>query len=95
MKLYGAPMFPFVQHVLLTARFRGCDLALAVPGGGLCSPEMSALLPLWRIPVLVLARWCCANRRRTAGARTHPIAGRTFGAIHNGFAAMLANKRAA
>ena len=53
LKLHGVAMSPFVQRVLIAAQIKGVDLELvALPAGGLGSPEFAALSPMRRIPVL-------------------------------------------
>lgn len=53
MILYGVIFSPFVQRVLLAARFKGHDLALTPPpGGALSSPAFAAISPMGRIPLL-------------------------------------------
>jgi glutathione S-transferase len=53
MKLYGSIASPFVARAVLTARFKGLDLALSdAPGGGIKSPEYLAINPLGKMPAL-------------------------------------------
>ena len=55
MQLYGSLASPFVQRVLMAARAKGTDLAVApLPGGSMQAPEFLAISPMGRIPVLAL-----------------------------------------
>lgn len=55
MILYGSPVSPFVQRVLIAAAVKGHRLPVgAPPGGTMQAPEFLAIAPLGRIPVLAL-----------------------------------------
>lgn len=52
MKLYGALASPYVARVVLVARYKGLELPLEMPAGGLKSPDYLAINPLGRMPTL-------------------------------------------
>lgn len=53
MKLYGAPLSPYVARVLLAIRFKGLDIPVVpAPGGGLKSPDYLAINPYGKMPAL-------------------------------------------
>jgi glutathione S-transferase len=59
MELYGALASPYVARVILFAKLKGIDLALAdVPGGWSGSPEYKALSPIGKIPALNVDGQC-------------------------------------
>ena len=55
MHVYGVPVSPFVQRVLMVARAKGHEIDLdTMPGVSLQSPEFQAISPMGRIPLLEL-----------------------------------------
>ncbi len=52
MKLYGALASPYVARVALVARYKGLDLPLEMPAGGLKSPDYLAKNPFGKMPTL-------------------------------------------
>ena len=52
MKLYGALASPYVARVVLAARYKKLELPVAMPAGGLKSPEYLAMNPFGKMPTL-------------------------------------------
>ena len=52
MKLYGSLASPYVARVVLVARFKGLELPVEMPAGGLKTPEYLALNPFGKMPTL-------------------------------------------
>lgn len=53
MKLYGGLLSPYVMRVVLAARYKGIDLELETPEGGLKTPAYLALNPIGKMPTLI------------------------------------------
>lgn len=53
MRLLGGLLSPFVMRCVLAARFKGENLVVEMPEGGIKSPEYLALNPMGKMPVLV------------------------------------------
>jgi glutathione S-transferase len=52
MKIYGAILSPYACRVLLALRHKGIAHEVIMPEGGLKSPELLALNPIGKIPVM-------------------------------------------
>ena len=52
MKLFGAAVSPYVSRVLLAIRWKGLDIPLEDPPGGMKSPEFLAISPYGKVPAL-------------------------------------------
>lgn len=52
MKIYGSPLSPFVARVMLVCDHKGLPYDVAMPDGGLKTPEFLALNPFGKIPTV-------------------------------------------
>lgn len=52
MRIYGGLLSPYVMRAALAARFKGHDLPVAMPEGGLKTPGYLALNPMGKMPCL-------------------------------------------
>jgi glutathione S-transferase len=52
-KLLGSALSPYVVRVMLAARFKGIELKVEAPAGGMRSREHMALTPTGKVPVLL------------------------------------------
>ena len=52
MHIYGSPLSPFVARVILACTHKGLDFTIAMPEGGLKTPEYLALNPFGKIPTV-------------------------------------------
>ncbi len=52
MKLYGSLASPYVARVVLAARYKGLDLPVEMPAGGIKSPAYLAMNPFGKMPTL-------------------------------------------
>ena len=52
MQVYGAILSPFVARVALAARFKGIDIEMVMPEGGLQSADYKKINPMGKIPAL-------------------------------------------
>ncbi|MBT4741352.1 MAG: glutathione S-transferase family protein [Rhodospirillaceae bacterium] len=52
MHIYGSPLSPFVARIILACKHKGLGYTIAMPEGGLKTPEYLALNPFGKIPTV-------------------------------------------